>query len=171
MGDSNNPAPPTGYRWREIEDLPDSIASHADPELDALRAMWLAEREHLDPAAVSAVNQALVREWEEHDLMCFARVIAGQELGTKKEHIHLATDKRYASDKILMIGDAPGDQSAAKGNSAHFYPINPGHEEASWERFYKEAYPKFINGTFGGKYETDLIREFEALLPSVPPWK
>lgn len=63
MGDSNNPVPPTGYRWREIQDLPGSLASHADPELDALRAMWQAEREHLDPAAVSSVNQALIREW------------------------------------------------------------------------------------------------------------
>ena len=63
MGDSNNPAPPTGYRWREIQDLPESLSTHADPELDALRAMWRAECEHLDPAAVSVVNQALVREW------------------------------------------------------------------------------------------------------------
>jgi len=63
MGDSDNPAPPPGYRWHEIEDLSESIASHTDPELDALRAMWRAEREHLDPAAVSSVNQALIREW------------------------------------------------------------------------------------------------------------
>ncbi len=142
------------------------------PPFKWVRESFAEIKETADAICVSQTpTEALVREWEEHDLMCFARVIAGQELGTKKEHIHLATDKRYASDKILMIGDAPGDQSAAKGNSAHFYPINPGHEEASWERFYKEAYPKFINGTFGGKYETDLIREFEALLPSVPPWK
>lgn len=115
--------------------------------------------------------EALVREWEEHNLMGFVRVIAGQELGTKKEHIHMATDKRYDSNKILMIGDAPGDQNAAKGNHAHFYPINPGHEEESWERFYRKAYAKFIDGTYGGRYENELIKEFEALLPAVPPWK
>lgn len=116
-------------------------------------------------------TEALMREWEEHNLMGFVRIIAGQELGTKKEHIHLAANNRYDSSKILMIGDAPGDQSAAKGNSAHFYPINPGHEEASWERFYKEAFDKFLNGTYGGSYENNLIKEFEALLPANPPWK
>lgn len=63
MGDSDNPAPPTGYRWREIEDLPDSIASHADPELDALRAMWQVERERLDPGSVERVSGELAREW------------------------------------------------------------------------------------------------------------
>jgi Fic family protein len=63
MGDSNNPAPPTGYRWREIEDPLDSIASHADPELDALRAMWQVERERLDPASVERVSGELAREW------------------------------------------------------------------------------------------------------------
>ena len=129
-------------------------------------------KKNADAICVSQTpTEALVREWEEHNLMGFVRVIAGQELGTKKEHIHMAANNRYAGDKIMMIGDAPGDQSAAKGNAAHFYPINPGHEEASWERFHKAAYAKFINGTYGGSYENDLIKEFEALLPANPPWK
>ena len=70
-----------------------------------------------------------------------------------------------------MIGDAPGDYQAAKANKALFFPINPGHEEASWERFYKEAYQRFLDGTFGGEYEEGLIRAFEALLPETPPWE
>ncbi|HPT26470.1 MAG TPA: Fic family protein, partial [Bryobacteraceae bacterium] len=44
-------------------DLPVDIAILVDPELDALRAMWQAEREHLDEAAVVLVSQELVREW------------------------------------------------------------------------------------------------------------
>jgi phosphoglycolate phosphatase-like HAD superfamily hydrolase len=115
--------------------------------------------------------EALMREWDEHGLRDFIRVIAGQELGTKEEHIRLATAGRYASDKILMIGDAPGDLEAAKGNHAHFYPINPGHEPDSWERFYKEAFLKFLEGKYRGCYENELIREFNSFLPSVPPWQ
>ncbi|MDT7723259.1 MAG: hypothetical protein QOE94_4270, partial [Mycobacterium sp.] len=45
----------------------------------------------------------------------------------------------YAKNKVLMIGDAPGDLKAAKGAGTLFFPINPGHEEASWERFFKEG--------------------------------
>jgi len=115
--------------------------------------------------------EALEREWREHGLTEFVRVIAGQELGTKKEHIRLATNGRYKNGKILMIGDAPGDREAALANRAHFYPINPGHEEDSWERFYKAAYQKFLNGTYGGDYENELIAGFQELLPSAPPWE
>lgn len=138
---------------------------------------WAREslREINKQADVICVSQtpaeALAREWEENNLTGFARVIAGQELGTKEEHIRLAIKDRYGRNKVLMIGDAPGDQSAAKGNHAHFYPINPGQEEASWERFYKEACAKFIDGTYGGAYEKKLTREFEALLPMNPPWE
>ena len=141
------------------------------PPFKWVRESFQKIKQNADAICVSQTpTEALVREWEEHNLMSFVRVIAGQELGTKKEHIHMATNKRYDCNKIMMIGDAPGDQGAAKGNSAHFYPINPGHEEASWERFHKEAYAKFINGTYGGSYENNLIKEFEALLPAVPPW-
>ena len=98
-------------------------------------------------------------------------IIAGQELGTKTEHIALATEGKYESSKILMIGDAPGDRKAAKDNDALFYPINPDGEEASWERFHEEAFGKFLDGTYAGDYEAKLIHEFEDALPEAPPWK
>ena len=59
----------------------------------------------------------------------------------------------------------------AKGNHALFYPINPGREIASWERFHTEAYDKFLKGEYKGAYEEALIRGFNALLPDTPPWK
>jgi len=116
-------------------------------------------------------TEALVREWEEHGLMKYAAVIAGQELGTKTEHIALAAKGKYNPDRMLMIGDAPGDRKAAKENLAHFYPVNPAHEVESWERFHREAYDKFLAGTYGGSYEEKLIAEFEALLPEKAPWE
>jgi hypothetical protein len=72
---------------------------------------------------------------------------------------------------MLMIGDAPGDMKAARANGALFYPINPGKEEASWQRFYEEALDKFVSGEYAGEYETALIKEFDAYLPEIPPWK
>lgn len=112
--------------------------------------------------------EALIREWEEHDVRKYVKLIAGQELGTKGEHLKLATKGRYAQGKILMIGDAPGDKKAANFVNALFYPINPGHEESSWEQFYKETYDKFLAGKYAGEYEQKLIDEFEALLPEKP---
>ncbi len=49
-------------------------------------------------------------------------------------------------DKILMIGDANGDLKAAKSNGVLFFPVNPGKEEASWERLYREGLDKFFAG-------------------------
>ena len=114
--------------------------------------------------------EALIREWEENDLTGYVALIAGQEMGTKTEHLAMSTADRYPPDRILMVGDAPGDHKAARNNNALFYPVNPAHEEESWERFCHEAYDKFLAGKYAGKYEQKVIAEFEALLPETPPW-
>ena len=114
--------------------------------------------------------EALRREWEEHGIDRFVRVIAGQEMGSKKEHLQLAIGERYPVDRVLMLGDAPGDLRAARANGARFFPINPGHEEESWARFLGEGVERFFAGDFDDAYENDLINEFQRLLPSVPPW-
>lgn len=128
-------------------------------------------RAHSDAICVSQTPaEALAREWRRHGLTGYVKVIAGQELGTKADHLRLAAAGRYLPDNILMIGDAPGDLAAARANRAHFYPINPGHEPESWKRFYLEAYAKFLNHTYGGCYEAGLIAAFDKLLPATPPW-
>ncbi|MEY2410709.1 MAG: hypothetical protein QOF48_3379 [Verrucomicrobiota bacterium] len=113
---------------------------------------------------------ALKREWAEHGLDRFVKMIAGQEMGTKTEHISFAAKNKYPPAKILMIGDAPGDFKAAKGNGALFFPINPGGEEQSWERFFGEALDRFFNGSYAGDYEKTLVTEFDACLPEKPGW-
>jgi phosphoglycolate phosphatase-like HAD superfamily hydrolase len=115
--------------------------------------------------------EALIREWKENKIDSLVNFIAGQEYGTKTEHITLAAKGKYPDNRILMVGDAPGDFQAAKKNSVLFFPVNPGHEEYSWERFFAEALGKFFNGTYTGEYEAELIREFESYLPENPPWK
>jgi phosphoglycolate phosphatase-like HAD superfamily hydrolase len=133
--------------------------------------------EKIQPAAdcivVSATpNEALRREWEEHDIAGYVKVIAGQEMGTKTEHLAMAAGGgRYKPGHVLMIGDAPGDMKAAKANNALFYPINPGGEQKSWKRFAEEAIDRFINDEYAGRYEAELIAEFDALLPEKPPWE
>jgi len=125
-----------------------------------------------DCIVVSATpNEALEREWKEHEVDPYVAVIAGQERGKKSEHLALAAGGRYPPEKILMIGDAPGDMKAARANSALFFPVNPGHEEESWARFRDEACGKFLAGAYAGDYEASLIAEFEKLLPEHPPWE
>lgn len=93
-----------------------------------------------DMIVVSATpGEALIREWNEHDLARYMKVIASQEMGTKTEHIAYAKKNRYENNKVLKIGDALGDLKAAKDNGVLFYPINPGHEKESWKRFFEEG--------------------------------
>lgn len=115
-------------------------------------------------------GETLNREWKEQDVNKHVRIICGQEYGTKAEHIKYAAKEKYPADKILMIGDAPGDLNAAKSNNVLFYPINPGNEEESWERLYNEGIDRFLRGTFAGEYEKKLIEEFNKALPNTPPW-
>jgi phosphoglycolate phosphatase-like HAD superfamily hydrolase len=113
----------------------------------------------------------LKREWQEHAIDKFTCFIAGQEYGTKSEHFKYGAIGKYDADKILMIGDAPGDKKAAKDNGVLFYPIIAGKEEESWRRFNDEALNKFFNGSFAGKYEQQVVQEFEDNLPSYPAWQ
>ncbi|MDZ7792919.1 MAG: HAD family hydrolase [Spirochaetia bacterium] len=114
--------------------------------------------------------EALKREWEEHGIDKYTRLIAGQEMGTKTEHIALGADGKYPADHILMIGDAPGDLRAAQANQALFYPIIPGQEEFSWQRFFEEGLDRFLNGSYKGTYGEQLAVEFDSSLPEKPAW-
>ena len=118
---------------------------------------------------VSATPQeALQREWDEHDLSRFVVAICGQEVGTKKQCMGAAA--KYPASHSLMIGDAPGDHAAATANHALFFPINPGGEEHSWKRFFEEGIDRFFAGAFAGAYQQELLDEFDSYLPDRPSW-
>jgi phosphoglycolate phosphatase-like HAD superfamily hydrolase len=114
--------------------------------------------------------EALEREWGEHGLDQYVQLIASQELGTKAEHLTLATQGKYEKDHVLMIGDAPGDAKAAETVGALFYPIIPGREVESWTRLRDEAIETFLGQTYAGPYQQGLLSEFDASLPDTPPW-
>jgi phosphoglycolate phosphatase-like HAD superfamily hydrolase len=162
----------TTFEWSEavnrtIEEMVRNV-----PPFPFVREAITGMRGKADIMVVSATpGEALEREWEEHGLKEHVQLIAGQELGSKKEHLQLAAVGRYAPEKILMVGDAPGDRKAAEANGVLFYPINPGAEDESWQRFFEEGLPRFFSGTYAGEYMRSRIAEFEALLPETPPWK
>jgi len=144
---------------------------HGVPPFPLFRESLLKMNERADTMVVSQTpTEALQREWAEHDIDQLVRLIAGQELGTKTEHLKFGAAGKYPAEKILMIGDAPGDFKAAQANKALFYPINPGDEEASWQRFYEEGLGRFFAGTFAGEYQAGLMKAFDARLPEKPSW-
>jgi phosphoglycolate phosphatase-like HAD superfamily hydrolase len=171
---AHHPHPELETAWAWTTGVNATVADmvHGVPPFPYVRESLEVLADKADMIVVSATPlEALTREWEEHDIARHVRVIAGQEMGKKALHLELAAKGKYTPDHVLMIGDAPGDMKAARANEALFYPINPGHEEESWQRFYEEAMHKFLAEEYVGEYEAAVIAEFETLLPEVPPWK
>jgi phosphoglycolate phosphatase-like HAD superfamily hydrolase len=113
---------------------------------------------------------ALVHEWNHAGLTGFVDVIAGAELGSKMESLKTAMKNRYAPERTVMVGDAPGDLETARAAGCLFFPIIPGDEPASWIELREEGLTRFLNGTFAGAYQDNLIARFNAALSPVPPW-
>lgn len=176
--------------------LTDEVTRTGDPELRRLLAWSLAINDDIDqrmgpiapfPWALASLQKiaqssdaivvsqtpeaALVKEWQHHALTRFVSAIAGQEVGTKAHQLTLASRNHYRPDRVLMIGDAPGDLAAANEAGTLFYPIIPDREDDAWRRFHDEAYDRFLSGTYAGAYAAALCRDFLDALPDTPPWQ
>lgn len=128
-------------------------------------------RPHADLVVVSATPaEALAREWGEHGLTGLVDLVGGQELGTKAQQLRTLAGTDRPDGHVLLIGDAPGDRDAAFSEGALYLPVEPGNEARSWERFLDEGIDRYLDGTFAGQYQRGLVADFEALLPSTPPW-
>jgi len=170
--ETNDPVLRRALDWSEAVNAAVGRICKNVPPFAYVRQSLVKISEKADAIVVSATPfEALDREWKEHDLAKYVGMICGQEMGSKKEHLQYAACGKYDPGKILMIGDAPGDMKAAKGNDVLFYPVNPGREEDSWKQFHEEAADKFFAGEYAGDYEKKLINEFMSYLPSEPPWK
>ena len=100
-------------------------------------------------AIVSSANsEAVNSEWKRHELMPFVSEFFGQERGSKAAAIKEIKSLGFEKEKILMVGDAPGDLDAAKVNEVHFYPVLFGKEKESWETLVTKILPEFIDGHY-----------------------
>lgn len=116
-------------------------------------------------------EEALVREWRNAGFDSFVDVIAGAELGSKTESLTTAMKGRYAPERTLMLGDAPGDLETARAAGCLFFPIIPGNEPSSWMLLRETGLDRVLKGTFAGEFQTHWTEKFKAVLPDIPPWR
>ena len=144
---------------RAIEALPREEVRPFRHVLEALAAA----HEQADVVVVSSANPEAVREeWQRFGLLEHVDLLCTQEMGSKAYCIGRLKEKGY--DAILMCGDAPGDEQAARENGVLYYPILVNHEDESWRRFLDEALDRFLRQEYAGAYQQALLDEFNANL-------
>ena len=102
-----------------------------------------------DVAMVSSANRdAVEEEWGKFGLLSHTDIVLAQDIGSKAACIAEMLKFGYATDKVLMIGDAPGDSDAAEKNGVHYYPILVNHEKESWDEAIAVAFEKLRGGDY-----------------------
>lgn len=123
-----------------------------------------AAAEFADVAIVSSANRdAVVEEWTKFQLLGHVDIMLAQDMGSKAHCIEEMLKFGYDRDKVLMVGDAPGDHDAALTNGVHYYPILVRREGESWAELRQTGLSKLRNGEYGG-YEVQKTEEFLANL-------
>ncbi len=123
-----------------------------------------AAAEFADVAIVSSANRdAVVEEWTKFQLLGHVDIMLAQDMGSKAHCIEEMLKFGYDRDKVLMVGDAPGDRDAALINGVHYYPILVRREGESWAELRQTGFSKLRNGEYGG-YEVQKTEEFLANL-------
>lgn len=158
-------------RWsNDVAEAVERIVHDLPPITEAVSSLEKISAQ-ADCLVVSQTPAAdLIREWQEHDITRFTRMIAGQEQGTKAEHLAQAAGSKYPAGHVLMVGDAPGDYQAAAENGFLFFPIIPGKETSSWKELHDHGLDRFFGKTFAGAYQDNVLDEFNRSLPEHPPW-
>ena len=102
-----------------------------------------------DVAMVSSANRdAVEEEWGKFGLLEHTDIVLAQDIGSKAACIKEMLKFGYDLDKVVMVGDAPGDCDAAEKNGVHYYPILVNHEKESWDEAIAVAFSKLQSGAY-----------------------
>lgn len=102
-----------------------------------------------DIAVVSSANlQAVKEEWNANNILKYVDLVMTQENGSKVDCINQMLTLGYDKQNVLMIGDAPGDISAAKESGVLYYPILAGKEVDSWTKFKDTILESFLQNNY-----------------------
>ena len=113
-----------------------------------------------DVAMVSSANRdAVEEEWGKFGLLEYTDIVLAQDVGSKAACIREMLRFGYEPEKVLMIGDAPGDCDAAENNGVFYYPILVNHEKESWDEAVATAYGKLQSGDYAA-YGREMKEEF-----------
>ena len=139
-----------------IVKLPDDLKVPYEGAKEGLAAA----HQFADVAMVSSANRdAVEEEWGKFGLLEHTDIVLAQDIGSKAACIAAMMKFGYDPDKVVMVGDAPGDCDAAEKNGVHYYPILVGHEKASWDEAIAVGFGKLQEGAYAA-YGAEKKEEF-----------
>ena len=116
---------------------------------DGAREGLAAAHTFADVAMVSSANRdAVEEEWGKFGLLEHTDIVLAQDVGSKAACIREMLKFGYDVNKVVMVGDAPGDCDAAEKNGVHYYPILVNHEKESWDEAIAVAFQKLRDGEY-----------------------
>ena len=119
-----------------------------------------AAHQFADVAMVSSANRdAVEEEWGKFGLLEHTDIVLAQDIGSKAACIAEMLKIGYDLNKVVMVGDAPGDCDAAEKNHVHYYPILVNHEKESWDEAIAVAYGKLQSGEYA-EYGAEMKKKF-----------
>ena len=119
-----------------------------------------AAHQFADVAMVSSANRdAVEEEWGKFGLLEHTDIVLAQDVGSKAACIKEMLKFGYDLDKVVMVGDAPGDCDAAEKNGVHYYPILVNHEKESWDEAIAVAFGKLQSGEYA-PYGAEMKKKF-----------
>lgn len=159
---TGSPALKKALEWSELVNGSLKMISEKNKQpFEGVREALETAEQFADIVIVTAANRTeIVEEWEYYDLLKHVGLVLTQETGSKEYCIGKLLEYGYQKDHVMMVGDAPIDQRAAKTEGVFFYPIMVWKEKESWEEFRNNALRKFREGTFAGEYQAEVEKEF-----------
>ena len=119
-----------------------------------------AAHEFADVAMVSSANRdAVEEEWGKFGLLEHTDIVLAQDVGSKAACIAAMLKFGYDLDKVVMVGDAPGDCDAAEKNNVYYYPILVNHEKESWDEAIAVGFGKLQEGRYA-EYGVEMKKKF-----------
>ncbi|MBQ7001778.1 MAG: HAD hydrolase-like protein [Oscillospiraceae bacterium] len=113
-----------------------------------------------DVAMVSSANRdAVEEEWGKFGLLEHTDIVLAQDIGSKAACIAAMLKFGYDLDKVVMVGDAPGDCDAAEKNNVYYYPILVNREKESWDEAIAVGFGKLQSGEYA-EYGVEMKKKF-----------
>ena len=143
-----------------IVELPEELKVPYEGAKEGLAAA----HQFADVAMVSSANRdAVEEEWGKFGLLEHTDIVLAQDIGSKAACIAEMLKFGYDLNKVVMVGDAPGDCDAAEKNNVHYYPILVNHEKESWDEAIANGFAQLQSGNYA-EYGAQKKKEFLANL-------